>query len=195
MLGTRIHESSFIEEKYKKSCETTKLLRAMGHFYRNQTGCSYNTKRYQWKDRQALKKCVELSKQFRIVSLDDSVKRMLKTRDGNCIKARLVFSCNLPLKTITTHRVKGENGKEYEVKAQTPLPTKECLQAIREHKGKFDQLALWWVPNEITIDEVKELDPILVGKIETNFHGSICFELHRWVDENFEAEYWNKEAY
>jgi hypothetical protein len=101
----------------------------------------------------------------------------------------------LPLKTVTTKRVKGKNGNDYELKANTPLPTREGLTAIKLHKDKFDKLALWWVPNEITVEEFKELDPILVGKIETKFHGNICFELCRWVDDNFEAEYWSKEAY
>lgn len=194
MLGTIIKTTTEIESKYQKSCDITKLLRQIGNEGRENLGIGYKLS-YQFRDRKALKRCVDLAKQFRIVKIDESVERMVRTKTGETIKARLVFSCNLPLKPVTTQRVSGKNGKDYELKAQTPLPTKESLGAIKEHGHRFDKLALWWVPNEITVDEVKELDPILVGKIETKFHGDICFELHRWVDENFEAEYWSKEGY
>ncbi len=194
MLGTIVKPASGIETKYLKSCEVTSLLRKMGRFNRHNVGIGYELS-YHHQDRIALKRCVELAKQFKIVSIDETVERKIKTKEGDIIVCSLVFSCNLPLKTITTKRVKGKNGKDYELKSNTPLPTKEGLEAIREHRNKFDKLGLWWVPNEITVEEIKEYDPILVGKIETKFHGSICFELHRWVDENFEAEYWSKEGY
>lgn len=195
MLGTINKIETGIEAKYQKSCEVSFLLRKLGLQYRkNNLRICYETKR-QLKDRKALRRCVELSKQFKIVEIDKTVKRKLQTDTGEIIKCELVFSCNLPLKTITKKRVKGENGKEYELKTQTPLPTSEVLKSIKNYKHLFDDLAIWWVPNQILIEEIKETDPILVGKVKTEFHDSICFELCRWVDENFEAEYWNKEGY
>lgn len=194
MLGTKLLEQNLSEIRYQKSCEITKLLRQMGYWHRKRICSSYELK-YHREDRRKLKYCVELSKQFRSVAIDEKIERRIKTTGGEVITCPLVFSANLPLKNITTKRVKGKNGKEYELKTRTPLPTKEALDAIKYHKHRFEQLALWWVPNEITVDEVKELDPILVGKIETRLYGNICFELHRWVDENFEAEYWAKEGY
>ena len=194
MLGTMILENSVTEKRHQKACEITKLLRSMGLAYRKRFVSSHE-RRYHGEDRRKLEICVELSKIFRVVKIDESLERKIKTKTGETIVAPLVFSCNLPLKTITTRRVKGKNGNEYELKAQTPLPTKEALEAIKTHKDKFEKLALWWVPNEIMVEEIKELDPILVGKIETRMYGDICFELHRWVDENFEASYWSKEGY
>jgi hypothetical protein len=194
MLGTQILDSSLIERRYTKACEVTKLIWGMGKEHRKKY-CDRYEMRYLHKERTQLKKCVELSKQFRIVTLDKTVERRIKTRTGEVIICPLVFSADLPLKGVTTLQVTGKNGKTYEVKANTPLPTKESLEAIRAHKHRFDSLALWWVPNEIVVEEVKELDPILVGKIATRMYGSVGFELHRWIDENTEAEYWAKEAY
>ena len=195
MLGTSILEVSLSEIRHQKACTFTRLLRQMGKDYRKKH-CGYSVLKYHAKDRRALERCLELSKSFRLVKIDESFKAKLKTPDGSTIIAPLVFSVNLPVKSITKRRVSGQNGKDYELKAQTPLPTKEGLEAIRTHKNKFDKLALWWVPNDIVIEEVaKEVDPIIVGKIETSMYGDICFELHRWVDDNFEAEYWAREAY
>jgi hypothetical protein len=195
MLGTIEKVRSGIEVKYQKSCEVSMLLRHLGLQYRKYNlDVSYKTK-YQISDRKALKRCVELSKQFKIVEIDETVKRKLRTKTGEVIQCELVFSCNLPLKTVVTKQVQGNDGKDYVLKTQTPLPTSEVLRSIKSYKNLFDNIAIWWVPNDILIEEVKELDPILVGKVETKFHGNICFELCRWVDENFEAEYWTKEGY
>ena len=194
MIGTIIKPVTEIERRYIKSCEMTSLLRKMGLKHRHHFSISYQLD-YQHQDRLALKRCVELAKEFKIVSLDKDVKRKIKTATGEIITCSLVFSATLPLKTISTTKVRGANNKQYELKVNTPLPTKEGLEAMKKHRDKFDKLALWWVPNEIVCEEIKESDPILVGVIETQFHEEVCFELCRWIDENFEAEYWSKEAY
>lgn len=194
MLGTFNRTQTEIERLFESSINAQKCIWRMGYRYRKDV-CSRYAMAYAREDLKALRKCVELSKNFPVVKIDESVERSIKTTTGEVIKCRLVFSCNLPLKPVTTQRVKGKNGKEYDLKSQTPLPTKEALGAIKSHGKRFDKLALWWVPNEIVAEEVKELDPIIVGKISTHYHGDICFELHRWIDENFEASYWNKEAY
>lgn len=194
MLGTLVKEKTAIEKKYEKSCEVVTLLRKMGNEHRGYLRSKYAIREI-IKDRKQLKRCVELAKEFKIVEIDKTCERRIKTKTGEVITCQLVFSVNLPLHTVTTKRVKGKNGNEYELKTQTPLPTKEVLNAIKIHRGKFDKVALWWVPNEIICDEVKDLDPMLVGSIRTNNHGDIHFELVRWIDENYEAEYWTKEGY
>jgi hypothetical protein len=64
MLGTLIKPVSEVELKYQKSCELTSLLRKMSRFSRHNLGISYELK-YHHQDRVALKRCVELAKDFR----------------------------------------------------------------------------------------------------------------------------------
>ena len=150
---------------------------------------------------EVLERCVELEKEFRVVTLDASAKRRIKYKQGGedrSIEVPLIWSTRLPASPMT------EIEPSYNIKcaAVTPHPTPEAMRAMKEHGHKFDWMELWWVPKHVEVSQrpsrpaPADPDPILVGCIEpTEGDSRYYFELHRWVDELVEEGWWSQEAY
>jgi len=197
MIGTREHKG--VSEKRLLECqEALREYRGLSHGSRRVLGASIG-KKTKWEDSRissairVLRKCVEIEQKFRVVTLDDTVKRSVEYA-RKTVEIPLVFHSRLPVKAITkmTHVVGRDT---YEVKARTPQPTIEALEAMREHGQLFDHLEVWWVPNDILIEKIPDPDPIVVGAIKVPRYGYTHFELHRWVDEDVELAWWSREGY
>lgn len=148
-----------------------------------------------------MRRCAELERQFRVVSLDSSIKRLVQVTDiyGRFvvnIEVPLVWSARLPLaKTVEMKGRPTGSINEYRCKAVTPMPTIEAIRALKEHGHLFDWHEVWWVPNEVLVEKLPDPDPILVGGIKIHNDQTYYFELHRWIDENVELGWWSKEGY
>lgn len=144
-----------------------------------------------------LKRCAELSKEFRQVQLDASARRVVEWR-GFRLDIPLLFSARLPMPAMAEKDGRSvSTGTSFNVTAKTPAPTAEALQAIKDHGHKFDWLECWWVPKDLIITE-KNPDPILVGAIATSLkddQNAVYFELHRWIDTGVEDAWWAAEGY
>lgn len=165
----------------------------------------------------------ELSKEFRMVSLDTSIKRKVvvsERRTGNEIEivVPFIFSSRLPAKSKTSYTVtvgrKSENGLrrgweprwrrgpvKYKVTSVTPIPQDAALDALQKHASKFDHTEVWWVPKDIQVKEIKPPvpDPIVVGVVmaprKNRDPERFCFELYRWEEPDLENPYFAHEAY
>lgn len=148
-----------------------------------------------------LRRCSDLERQFRVVSLDTSVKRLVPGTDSYGrfvvnIEVPLVWSARLPLAKVVELKGRQTNStNEYRCKANTPMPTMEAIQALKKHGHLFEWHEVWWVPNEVLVEKLPDPDPILVGGVKIHNDQTYYFELHRWIDENVELGWWSKEGY
>ena len=142
----------------------------------------------------ALTKANELSKEFRMVRLDTSIKRKVVVTERWTereieLPVPFIFSSRLPAKsktsyTITVGRKSDEDQprrgrmrfrfsrrrgqSKYKVTSVTPIPQDAALEALQKHASKFDYTEVWWVPKDINVKEIKPPvpDPIVVGVVE-----------------------------
>lgn len=168
----------------------------------------------------AMTRVLELSKTFRMVQLDQTIKRKV-TVEGRFngprdISVPFIFSAKLPAKTKTTYteplpaprpetRRRGwrmpRRPERYRVTSVTPLPPDGAVAALQEHGAKFDHAEVWWVPKDVEVKEVRErlADPIVVGVIvaprKNRDPERFCFELFRWEQADLEKPYFAHEAY
>jgi hypothetical protein len=208
MIGTITTNATRITKRLSAALAAKNFLRAMGRDGRRELYDFVDHHKYGVsiaKTIRQLERAVSLSTMFKVVERDISVTRAASVNRKNQyqssakIEIPLVFRATIPLKVKSEMEVTLDM-QAYKVTAITPMPTDESLAAIRQHKGKFDWLELWWVPNEILVEKIPDPDPILVGaiKIPGRSHSSgevFYFELHRWIDESVEAGWWTKEGY
>jgi len=209
MQGTlQAEKGSHLEETRKEYLELARTYRKMGPDGRKilakrfpilKSEMIFGTLRQIWAvDR--------LSKEFRLVKIDESAVRTLLTKSGREVKIPLVFRTALPAKAVVTHRVKpvAETNSPYnspylshlEVKARVPVPTPEALEALNTHRQKFDRMEVWWIPKDLKVVEViKKPDPMIVGVAQVDGKLEYFFEVYRWIDETVEDAYWAKEGY
>jgi hypothetical protein len=150
-----------------------------------------------------LKRCDALAKEFKVVRRDQTPvnrKIRLPMRDswnrGTDKFQEWDFSAPL------AWAVKLPSKKEFEmqsggllVRALVPPPPVEAVEQLKKHGKKFDRTEVWWVPKDILVLRPPSPDPIVVGIVGTQTLGEFCFELHRWIDEDYENSYWAKEGY
>lgn len=142
----------------------------------------------------AMTRVVDLAKVFRMVHLDDTIKRKVRVENRwlgsmKSITVPFIFSCKLPAKTKTSYtvviaprereqrvprrfglrrfRLSSNRGERYTVSAMTPRPPDAALDVIQKHADKFDHTEVWWVPKDLQVKAVRErsADPIVVGVI------------------------------
>lgn len=133
----------------------------------------------------AMARVMELSNDFRMVRLDETIKRkvMVERRwdAPKEISVPFIFSAKLPAKTKTTYTVvipfrepesRGPRrrrrfvswrarrnpsaSERYTVTAVTPLPPDAAIEALQKNSGKFHHTEVWWVPKDVVVKEVKE---------------------------------------
>lgn len=151
----------------------------------------------------AFRRCVELEKQFPVVTRDASCTRMVKRestgyndRGPTEVEIPLIFYAQLPVKRRTKIEIPIEGERShYEISATSPVPTVEATRAIAQHREKFDHLEVWWVPNDVLVEIIPDPDPLLVGVIDIPNGEKMYFELHRWIDESVESGWWAREGY
>ena len=173
----------------------------------------------------ALTRANELSKEFRMVSLDTSIKRKVvvserRTENEIEIAVPFIFSSRLPAKnktsyTVTVGRKLSEDQvrsrrweprwrrgpAKYRVTSVTPIPQDAALEALQKHASKFDHTEVWWVPKDLKVTEIKPpvADPIVVGVVmaprKNRDPERFCFELYRWEEPDLENPYFAHEAY
>lgn len=144
----------------------------------------------------ALEKCIPLEQSFKSVTIDQTATRIIKCKckrygDDSMadIVVPLIWNAKVPLGTFHEMEIRG-----YKIKTRTPAPVKKAIEEIKKHKDKFDEIQLWWVPRDFIVEKIPDPDPIIVGVIKSPAI-DFCFELHRWIDESVEDEYWTKEGY
>lgn len=204
MLGT-IETIGVIQLRLSAVREAIQARRAMSLKARQELKSRFGATRYSRGRPLAmivrhLMRCDELSRQFRVVERDSSVTRQVNVEDSYGRKAGtvnipLVLSSKLPAPRVHKELVTGEKRESYSVKAVVPHPTKEAIDAIRQHRDLFDWIEVWWVPNDVLIEKLPDPDPIVVGAVSINRDKTYYFELHRWVDETVEVAWWSKEGY
>jgi hypothetical protein len=152
-----------------------------------------------------LQKCAVLAKEFKVVKRDPQpVKRKGFVANRNSfvnghpvmseyeIACPLAWSCKLPAPRVSSMR---ETIHGLELESRVPPPPPAAVEQLRKHAKKFDRTEVWWVPKDILVVRPVSPDPIVVGVITTSTLGDFCFELHRWIDEDYEDSYWSKEGY
>ncbi len=208
MLGTLIKPKSIIEKRLESTYSAVEHMRALGYNGRKYVKSFISNSSYSYDNRipiaqtiRSLQKCKDLSNEFNIVERDESVKKKILTKSKDrysstdiILEIPLIFYTQLPAKIHTILQF-DINNITYSAKAITPMPTNEALAQIRKHGKRFNHLELWWVPNDVLVEKIPDPDPIVVGVIKLPDDTSFNFELHRWVDESVEAEYWTKEGY
>jgi hypothetical protein len=150
-----------------------------------------------------LKKCEALSREFNVVKRDETpVKRKVKLRQVDPwgrsadtfqeweFTAPLAWAVQLPAKKEFRMRDGGNS-----VSALVPPPPPAAIEQLKKHAKKFDRTEVWWVPKDILVTRPVSPDPIIVGIVATHTLGAFCFELHRWIDEDYEDSYWAREGY
>lgn len=172
----------------------------------------------------AMTRVEELAKTFRMVRLDETIKRKVPVESRwnppREITVPFIFSAKLPAKTKKTYTVvipprereeprrgrwvgwsRRRRPERYTVTAVTPLPPDAALEALQQHANKFHHTEVWWVPKDVVAKEVQErsADPIIVGVIEAPRKNKeperFCFELFRWEQPDLEKPYFAHEAY
>jgi len=151
-----------------------------------------------------LDRIIELSKTFKQVKIDHAAKRQAKAKkwDGfsakyetGTVEVPLIFVSKLPAQaSVTITSTGGGLTRRYRVTARVPVPPKEAIDALRQHKDKFDHMEVWWVPNSVLVTPIPKPDPILVGAVQTGKE-ILYFDVYRWVDEDYEDGYWTREGY
>ena len=143
----------------------------------------------------ALTRAAELSKTFRMVHLDTTLKRRVMVTDrwlGDAkreISVPFIFTARLPAKSKRSYTVVVQPSEprqnvvfgrrrlwlrnprrplRFTVSAVTPVPQDAALDALQKHGAKFDYTEVWWVPKDVTVKESRPqpADPIIVGVIE-----------------------------
>lgn len=173
----------------------------------------------------AMTRVLELSKTFRMVHLDQTIKRKVtverRFEGPRDISVPFIFSAKLPAKTKTTYTVdipvpeprpgtrsrrfdrwgRRRRPERFRVTSVTPLPPDGAVAALQEHGAKFHHTEVWWVPKDVEVKEVRErlADPIVVGVIiaprKNRDPERFCFELFRWEQADLEKPYFAHEAY
>lgn len=200
MIGVTEFSTSVATKRLHEETEAVRALRSLGRTTRRilkEYGLTdvkgYGRDDCRAKRIRALRRCESLATMFREVQRDESVKRKVKIDSRLSLEAPLIFHASIPASRITTIEFYIER-QHYSAKALTPMPTIEALDAIRQHQHLFDDVEVWWVPNDILIEKVPDPDPIVVGVIRVG-DDRFYYELHRWVDEDHELSWWSKEAY
>lgn len=132
----------------------------------------------------ALTRAAELSKTFRMVRLDETLKRKVVVADRwtgmeREVSVPLIFTSRLPAKAkrsytvvvkqneprergnlLTPRRVwvpRWRRGRpqRFTVSAVVPVPQDAALEALQKHAGKFDHTEVWWVPKDVQVREVR----------------------------------------
>lgn len=210
MIGTRIIENP-VKAQLQAATDSLTALRMLGREGRKFIAARhtpYRTNRqpssaYIVLAIRALRRCHYLAQQFKVVEIDRSCTRNVKTKDDKIVEFPLIFHSPIPAKRVTTLEFRDpEHANEREpwryvlrCSAMTPLPTLEATHQISKHRDKFDHLEVWWVPNDILVERIEKPDPILVGAVVVPNHETMYFELCRWIDESVESGWWSREAY
>lgn len=197
MLGVITHTASPAAQQLIDETNALLALRLAGRRVRKVWHTEYKSRHSKWSRAnriRSLRRCEELSRQFREVQRDETVTRQMKVaRSNNVVDIPLIFHTGLPVKRETTITVyKGRDS--YSATARSPMPTVEAIEAMRAHKHLFDHLEVWWVPNDVLVEKLPDPDPILVGAVRVDDE-KFYYELHRWIDEDAELGWWSKEAY
>lgn len=142
-----------------------------------------------------LKRCDALAREFKVVKRDDSLVRRKvffgQDRRQEMLDVPLVWSATLPAPRTSKYR--SQHG--HDLSSRVPPPPPEAVEQLRLHRAKFERTEVWWVPRDIMVEKPPAPDPIVVGAVQTNTQGTFYFELHRWIDEDYEDSYWAKEGY
>jgi len=209
MQGTlRAEKGSHLEEIRREKLELVRTYRKMGP-----DGRKILTKHCRIPDLKMIFVVLDriqsvdrFSKEFRMVTPDESAVRTLHTKSGREVKIPLVFRTELPARAVVTRRINSEDRtnspynspypSHLEVKARVPKPTYEALAALNTHRQKFDRMEVWWIPKDLNVVEViHKPDPMIVGVVRVDEKLEYFFDVYRWVDETVEDAYWSKEGY
>lgn len=155
-----------------------------------------------------LERCAALACKYNVVTYDSSALRKMtsvasKGSRKTHILGPLVFRRRLPIprsEKMTVIEVQyplGPSSHKYKVSAVTPVLPEEAEALVVEARKDFDYLEVWWVPNDVFVEAIREPDPIVVGVVNHPFadRAPATFSIFKWVDTVVESAYWSAEAY